>query len=113
MPLPIGQAKVINPTTGRWILVGGPTYERMMIDDKLFCGSKPRSFPVDTMKRARAAIAWAHFDAAPAKVQACARARLEVLKREQDLKKTRVTRKARFTKRAPKVRLMRTTSSSK
>jgi len=38
---------------------------------KDFCGSTPGTFPVNSAKRCRAALAYAHNDASPGKVRSC------------------------------------------
>jgi len=37
-----------------------------------FCGTKPGTYPVDTLEHFRAALMLAHYDLHPEKVRACA-----------------------------------------
>jgi len=45
--------------------------EYKTVGKKKFCGSTPGTFPVNTAKRCRAALAYAHNDPHPEKVRAC------------------------------------------
>jgi len=45
-----------------------------------FCGTKPGTYPVDTVEHVRAALMLAHYDPHPEKVRACALKRLKALK---------------------------------
>jgi len=45
-----------------------------------FCGSKPGTYPVDTLEHVRAVLMLAHYDPHPEKVRACALKRLKALK---------------------------------
>jgi len=63
------------------------------IPGKFFCGTKPSTYPVDTIEHARAALMLAHYDQHPAKVRACALKRLNVLKKAAEPKKTKKTKK--------------------
>jgi len=53
------------------------------IPGKFFCGTKPGTYPVDTIEHARAALMLAHYDPHPAKVRSCALKRLNALKKAE------------------------------
>ncbi|ALX27627.1 hypothetical protein GMAR_ORF253 [Golden Marseillevirus] len=92
--------RLVNPETGRNILVGGKThnsliqrgilpiakpvkkgqggsnvkkYKKEHLKPKDFCGTVPGSFPVNTEKRAKAALSYARNDPNPERVKKCAR----------------------------------------
>ncbi|BAU80289.1 hypothetical protein A9K97_gp062 [Tokyovirus A1] len=50
-------------------------YRKEHLRDSDFCGTVPGSFPVNTEKRARAALAYARNDMDPERVRACAYAK--------------------------------------
>jgi hypothetical protein len=72
---------VVNKLTGRKVVKGGKVDQISRLPDSLFCATQRRKFPVDTLKRAHAALAYARYDVSPAKVKACARKRIAVLKK--------------------------------
>lgn len=97
---------LVNPKTGRNILVGGKThadliergilpvyrpiregaggsnvkkYRKEHLSEKDFCGTVPGSFPVNTEKRAKAALSYARNDPNPERVKRCAREKAKVM----------------------------------
>jgi len=56
------------------------------IPGKFFCGTKPGTYPVDTIEHARAALMLAHYDPHPAKVRSCALKPLNALKKAAEPK---------------------------
>ena len=84
---------VVNPSTGRKIKRDGPTHRKLKskgidvcpnkyphVASKNFCGSEggscARSYPVNTTKRARAALAYAHYAPDQEGLKRCARRKL-------------------------------------
>jgi len=57
-----------------------------------FCGTKPGTYPVDTIEHVRAALLLAHYDPHPEKVRACALKRLKALKSQATAKTKRKTK---------------------
>lgn len=94
------QKRLVNPETGRNILYGGKThlnlvrrgilpkeepvrkgaggsnvrkYKKEHLPASDFCGTVPGSFPVNTERRAKAALSYARNDVNPERVRECAR----------------------------------------
>jgi len=112
--MPSKRRTVVNPRTHRSVKVGGKTYMRMKLPSRLFCGSKPRTFPVYDLAHARDALSRAHFDRNPAKVKACAYRRIAVLKRSMSTKtKRKVKRSVKTSKRVSKKRTTKRVSKKR